>query len=153
MPSNLITNRTIQDVNYAKTNQGSSEQLKGSYNYTDLNRVGEWINYLAGLLAEMGYTNNIVARTDWSMTDIPNVDNTGEYLDRLVQIRAILPVIYETTPSVPVDMQSFNYVKANDIEQILFDIDKLIAIMKNYFVHSGVANCGQGRLWQQRFRR
>ena len=43
--------------------------------------------------------------------------------------------------------------EANKIEKILKDIDWIIKGMEKSFVYTGVAGCGQNRIWQQRFRR
>ena len=60
-----------------------------------------------------------------------------------------------TTPSVPnIDLNTpLIYNDINSIERILNDINELTQYMENNFVYSGVANSGQTRVWQQRFRR
>lgn len=69
--STLITDRTQQDVNYviqlidklvsgtatdAEEAEWNSFTLKGAYNYTDLNRVTEAMEYLKDLLVSYGYS-------------------------------------------------------------------------------------------------
>ena len=46
-----------------------------------------------------------------------------------------------------------DYVKANEFEKNLKDIDYILRHMENNFIYCGVASCGQNRVWQQRFRR
>lgn len=48
----LIYDRTELDVINAKQNPSSDLHLKGNYNYTDLNRLEEWCNYLQYLLSK-----------------------------------------------------------------------------------------------------
>ena len=72
--SHLITDRTTQDVECTKALQAKAWQdmteeekvewlspLKGSYNYTDLNRVEEAVAYVAGRLNEYGYLPSLPA--------------------------------------------------------------------------------------------
>lgn len=49
-----ITDRTQEDVTYARTHQDSSKYLKGAFNYTDWNRVRNNYYYLVSLLASGG---------------------------------------------------------------------------------------------------
>ena len=59
----------------------------------------------------------------------------------------------------PIDIELRDYelcIGKNDlnkIEKILKDIDWIIKGMEKVFVYTGVAGCGQNRIWQQRFRR
>ena len=49
-------------------------------------------------------------------------------------------------------LNKMTYKKANDIEKVLDEIYYLMWGMKDWYVYSGVANSGQNRLWQHRFR-
>ena len=48
----LIYDRVLSDVENALNNPGDSSNLKGSYNYTDLNRVEKWCEYLKDILSK-----------------------------------------------------------------------------------------------------
>ena len=67
----LIFDRTNEDVIYAKEHQNSNEFLKGAYNYTDLNRIEEWCQFLAEKLTEYSYPVTITTKTNWTMADFP----------------------------------------------------------------------------------
>jgi len=67
-------------------------------------------------------------------------------------IKKIMDGFYYLTNINPT-AEFFNWQKANNWEQILYETEMLIFGMKNYFVYSGVSNAGQRRLWQNRFRR
>ena len=163
---NLIYDRTSSDVarietlrkkvkNNTATTAELSEwltSLKGAYNYTDLNRVGEAIKTLATLLNDYGYVNSIEPKTDWEVGDKPNQAQMQKYLADLQALKDTY-YVYSTTPQVPTDMVSLTYEEANNIEKILADIENVIKNMEKNFIHCGVANCGQTRVWQQRFRR
>ena len=51
----LIYDRSASDVETALNNPGSSTHLKGSYNFTDLNRVESWCEYLMNILKKYGF--------------------------------------------------------------------------------------------------
>ena len=140
----LIYDRTELDIKN-KTN-------KGYHNISDLNRVEEWCRYLADLLTSYNYRITITTKTNWKMTDIRTVSE----VERIRKNVEILKNAYYNIPRdivVPNNLNPINISKANDIEKILFKINEMIESMENNFIHSGVANAGQNRVWQQRFRR
>lgn len=145
----MITDRTLSDVTNVDIN--SSTVSKGAYNYTDLNRVESKVKELNDLLVTYNYMSALTTKLDWSMTDKFNVNDGTRYLNNVKAIRQALAT-YETTPETPSTMANLTYQDANDIEKILVDIEHLLISMENWFVYSGVANSGQNRVWQNRFR-
>lgn len=113
----LIYDRTAQDV--------ASGADKGHYNATDLNRVGEALNYLQEELNGYGYSVTVNPKINWTVSDIPKVSDMSSYLDAVSAIRAVLDV-FATTPAVPSTMQGLTYERANDIEKILADVQSVI---------------------------
>ena len=149
----LIYDRTQEDVEYASNHPESTEFLKGAYNYTDLNRVETKVKELNELLNKYNYIVSIpTIKLDWSKTDFFTKADSIRYLDNINKIRQAY-LVKSTTPATPATLNNLNYVKANDIEKILADVEDLIHGMEQYFVYSGVANSGQSRMWQNRFRR
>jgi len=145
----LIYDRTQEDVEYALNNPDSSLFLKGTYNYTDLNRIEEWCEYLANELTNYNYPVSITTKTDWAMEDFP----TMVQMNRIrLNVKEIKDAYYSYT-NLPTNVNQMTYTKANQIEKILDEINSLFNNMRNYFVYSGVANSGQSRVWQNRFRR
>lgn len=131
---NLITNRTQADVDRVKelaakgwANMTTSEQaewlagMRGAYNYTDLNRVELAVQTLAEIL---GVT--VTVKTNWQATDVPKQADMNRYLDNIRKLRA-MNTILSTTPVAPVNMAGLTYRTANDIEQILVDIERHIS--------------------------
>ena len=144
MLENLITDRTISDVQRWRTlrdkdyeNMTFTEKaewdggLKGAYNVTDLNRVGNALKYLRERLIEVGYLTGIefIPKTDWNISDIPTTADFTAYLKAVEVIRGALSQ-KSTTPPVPPDTGSLDFQGANDIEKILIDIDELITLMQ-----------------------
>lgn len=115
------------------------------YGVDDLNRVGEAINYLADWLGGLGYSVTVSPKTDWAVNDIQRKAQMEQYLNDVQSIRSALAV-FASTPPTPGDMDDLNAQKANAIEQILLDVEKLITNMSAAFRHSGTTACGQGGL-------
>lgn len=139
---NLIFDRTQNDLR--------NKTKKSYYNYDDLNRVETWCEYLANILNNYGYLINITVKTDWDMKD--KARDTAD-MERIRQNVNRLKQAYFSFTQIPANLDYMTFEKANEIERILHEIDYILMWMENNFIHSGVAVCGQNRLWQQRFRR
>ena len=155
--STLVTDRTQADVNRVKQiaekikNGTASESeltewnaasLKGSYNATDLNRVGAAIQYVADRLVEFGYAVSIDPKLDWTSSDWPTPETTGTYLADLAELRSKFAMM-QTTPTVPEDMEKLTYTEANNIEKILEDIDLLLTNTMQAWFYSGEVFSGE----------
>ena len=116
--------------------------LKGAYNATDMNRVGNAVSYVARRLTNCGYMVNVNPRLDWQIGDIPTVSDLTAYLDDVRAIRAALAVL-PATPPVPEDMHKLTYTEANNIEQILFDVNFLIDHIAAAWFYSGELYSGE----------
>lgn len=144
----LITDRTAQDVErwrelrakgYAAmtaAEQAEWDTSKGAYNYTDLNRVENAVAYLAARLNSLGYTVSVGSTRTWAVTDVPTVSDMTRYLENVQAIRAAY-TRFSTTPSAPSSMQKLTYTAANDIEQILKDVETLMDNMVASYSYSG----------------
>lgn len=140
----LITDRTNADVQRwsslkSKGWSGMTDAekaewaagMKGAYNYTDLNRVTQAMDYINGRLVSYGYSTTYhtveiaEGRTEWEEADIPTPELMTAYLSNLSALRSALEV-WSTTPSVPDDMEGLTYQEANDIEKILVDVESVI---------------------------
>lgn len=153
---NLITDRTQADadrVSYlaqkvAKKTATDTEiaeyltDLKGAYNASDLNRVGAAVEYVAGRLNEYGYLVSVEPKKDWVMGDIPTPSQMTAYLNDVSKLRAMLTVA-QTTPEVPEDMEKLTWQEANDIEQILVDLDAMLTRMAAAWFYSGDLYSGE----------
>lgn len=143
----LITDRTQADVNRvkeiaqkAKNGTWTAEEramwlagMKGAYNYTDLNRVEAAVRELAAIL---GVTVTTV--TTWNNKSIPKASDIQRYLWNINKLRTVCSAL-ATTPPTPESMHRMTYVTANEIEQILTDIEAAI----NSWVRCGEVFCGE----------
>ena len=129
----LITDRTQADVD--------ARNYKGTYNASDLNRVGTAMNYVADRLKEAGYDPHISPKTDWQDGEWVTPVAQAVYLGDLSELRRQFSML-STTPEVPPRIlatgvntnDGLTHTWANDIEQILEDIDLLLTnIMQAWF--------------------
>lgn len=131
--STLITDRTRADV--------AGQTDKGFYNASDLNRVGAAVEYIAGRFKALGYACPVTVKKDWLPTDAPTASQMEAYRQDIVTLRSRIAVM-ASTPEAPASMAGLNYVKANNIEQILADMDFILQNMPAAFRHCGVTVCG-----------
>lgn len=153
----LVTNRTQQDVDYvrqlidkllngtatdAEKAEWNSFTLKGSYNYTDMNRVGDAVEYVALLLLKYGTSVDVFPKHDWSESDIPTVSQLEQYRSDIATLRDALDAM-PTTPQVPATMNNLTLSEANAIEKILQDTGVLIFNMQAAWFYSNDIFAGE----------
>lgn len=132
----LVTDRTSSDV------EAGNE--KGTYNASDLNRVGAAMNYVADRLREQGYDPHISPKTDWKDDDWVDPAAQAVYLGDLAELRKQFTLLY-STPEVPPRIlatgintnDGLTHTWANDIEKILEDIDLLLINAEQAWFYSG----------------
>ena len=129
----LITDRTRADV--------ANQTDKGFYNASDLNRVGAAVEYIAGRFTALGYACPVTVKKDWLTSGAPTASQMESYRQNIVTLRGQIAVM-QSTPEAPASMAGLNYVKANNIEQILADIDFILQNMPAASRHCGVTVCG-----------
>ena len=156
----LVYNRTQADVDRvytlknkiltgglaALTAEEKAEYLtgmKGAYNYTDFNRLGEAITYLVEQMKKLDiHDSSIVPKVDWVMGDTPTQSQVRNLLNCLTKLRAKLS-LPDNTPSVPNSLDKLTYQTANDMEFLLWIIDQRIMQTTTAFRYSGTMYCGQ----------
>lgn len=144
MLENLITDRTAADVSrwrqlrdkgYAAMTEAERAEwdagtMKGAYNASDLNRVGNALNFVRDRLESVGHiaANAFEAKTDWTAADVPTAGDLTRYLGYVSAVAEALAK-FPTTPQTPTDTGALDYTEANAIEQILIDVDRIITNM------------------------
>jgi hypothetical protein len=152
---NLITDRTARDVERwrylhskgwaAMTDEEKAEwrtALKGAYNYTDMNRVESAVEYISHNLTEAGYFIDPEVKTVWTVKDHPTKADMERYFANVELLRSILPM-YPTTPKTPTTKKKLDYLVANDVEQILSDVDRRINGIKQSWYYAGDVFSGE----------
>nr|DAV78643.1 MAG TPA: hypothetical protein [Caudoviricetes sp.] len=112
------------------------------YNVSDLNRVGEAVRYLAERFTGYGYAVTVNPKTDWTEDNVPTRKQLETYRRNIAELRRQLTVM-AATPETPETMRALNYVKANNIERILQDLDTLITNMAQAWFFSGDLYAGE----------
>ena len=130
----LITDRTRADV--------ENETDKGFYNASDLNRVGAAVEYIADRFTALGYACPVTVKKDWLTNDTPTQRQMETYRQNIATLRGQI-VFMQSTPEAPASMAGLNYVKANNIEQILLDLDALIDKLTKSWCFSGELYAGE----------
>jgi len=120
--------------------------MKGAYNYTDLNRVGQAVAYIADRLISlpgeistyreaMGVSDNklyrvpydvagvvVSPKTDWKVSDIPVRTQMEAYLKNVHALQGIFE-LPESSPDLSQTLEGLNLKVANAIERILYDVN------------------------------
>ena len=138
----MIFDRTQDDVDYANTHLDDTDNLKGNYNVSDLNRVETKVRQLTDILTSYGYSVINITKTNWDTIENFTVEDAQRYLgniQRLINAYVITP----STPTLPSDMEELTFQEANSIEKILYDIDLLIDNMEASFIYCGTFNSGE----------
>ena len=105
--------------------------LKGAYNgFNDLDRVEKCTIDITERLNNYGYHFTINAKDNWTLDEEINIDDINRVKNNLQKIKDNFYVLINT-PEIPsIEKTSINYIDANNIEKILFDINILIGRME-----------------------
>lgn len=119
--------------------------MKGAYNYTDMNRVGRAVVYIADRMIALPteletYREErevvddpayhvpydadsivVTAKTDWVMGDTPTQSLVTSYLNNLTVLRKQL-TLPPDAPLVPSSLDNLTFSTANNIEYLLYVI-------------------------------
>ena len=135
----FVTDRTQEDVLMGKE--------KGSYSFTDLNRVEGNVEILAGELAAIGYDVSLQTKTDWGLpgdfdTDRWPVEKQMErYLRNIRTVHDLFPV--NGQGRLPESMDKLTWETANLIERILENAHRRIGTIKISWKYSGEIFAGE----------
>jgi hypothetical protein len=116
--------------------------LKGAYNATDLNRVGEACDYLFNVMRDMGYevAGYVSLKTDWTFSDIPTQAQMETYLSTIRTLKSV----WGAAQSIPETMNRLGYEGANNIEKLLKEIDDISSKVQAISIKSGAWNAFSG---------
>ncbi len=160
----LITDRTAADLarwqelhvkgysglTAAEKIEWAQAEMRGAYNVSDLNRVGNAIVYLRDRINNYGYAVNVTPKTDWKTGDKPTAAQLQKYLSDLRIIRGAVGNLAELPavpgriyPSAASKGDGLTIEKANDIERILQVLDEAITKMLTSWWGCGEIGCGE----------
>ena len=109
-----------------------------------MNRVGAAMEYVAYRLKAQGYDPHINPKTDWKDGEWVDPEAQAVYLGDLAELRKQFAMM-ESTPEVPPRIlatgintnDGLTHTWANNIEQILEDIDLLLTNAAQAWFYSG----------------
>lgn len=141
----LIFDRTQEDVDYAILNPNSQEYLKGTYNYTDLNRIDRHCYDIKNKVADLGYSLNI---------EIPRINayymEKNIFLDDINRIRKNVQLIQDLPICTIADKiectDTINFEQANTLEKILYNVESAIKTLTEGFSFCGTFYCGDSHV-------
>lgn len=114
------------------------------YNVSDLNRVEAACADLYQRFTDYGYLipDYVPVVNHWTESKTPTVGQLGRDLTNITALRNTITAL-STTPETPETMRFWDYLKANDIERILQDLDTLITNMEQAWFFSGDLYAGE----------
>ena len=160
---NLITNRTPRDVErwrelrdkgwddmsaierqeWLGEIETTPSATRGMYTHNDLNRVEKAVESISERLLVLGYISSpLVVKTDWTYKDNVWREDMTRYIGNISLLRSI-GIVFPTTPEAPSIKNKMNYSVANDIEQILTDIDILVTKLTSSQMYVGELISGE----------
>lgn len=151
----LVTDRTAEDVLRWKTLHDKGweamtpeEQaewvggMKGSYNYTDMNRVEGFVESLETRFLKKGINLALSTKTDWARTSWPTKSDMNRYFRNIAAIRSAVGVELDF-PAAPTTGTLLDYKKANDIEKILQVVDNWLSRVEANQMYAGDLYLGE----------
>ena len=116
---NLIFDRTATDV--------KNRTAKGYYNLSDLNRIIDYINYIKKYIKD-----DSPFSVSFALGEVITSSKMQLILDSVQELTEKWYVA-DDTPEVPTK-EKWDYLKANDLEKILFSLNEfIISDQKNHF--------------------
>ena len=129
----MITDRTLGDV--------LSQNEKGTYNASDLNRVGIAAEELRLIGIDAGYPIVGIFRTHYMEGEIPRLEEMEYYLSQVHKCRGCF---FDLGIPLPHTMDGLDYMAANNMERLFVEIEKSIQQMQKEKRYCGTTHCGEG---------
>lgn len=128
--------------------------MRGAYNATDLNRVGQAVSYLADRFTDLpgeleayreekGVADDelyhvpydpstvvVSPKQNWTVADIPTNSQVQTYLNNLLVLRRQL-VLPADVPMVPTSLNNLTFDTANQIEYLLWLVNAALVKVEN----------------------
>lgn len=115
-----------------------------TYDWKDMNRVAEAMEYVAERLRSCGWNVTVNPRR-FTREDFPTESVMEHYIKQLRKLHQTL-ILFITTPAVPGVSRDRPYMtvqEANDIEKILLDIEDMVRRTEAAYYYSGDVFAGE----------
>lgn len=114
----------------------------GPYDWNDFDRVQAAVAYLTSEFSKRGYLVPTVWAQEWTRSGVPFASQCAAYLANVQALRDAIDQL-PATPPCPESMAGWTWTAANDLEQILADLeDALRRLDLAATVPCGPATCG-----------
>lgn len=142
----LITDRTKADADYAERLYGSlwtdltqpekedfEAGLKGSYNRTDLNRVGTALITIRDRLRTHCIDVPAEVREDYEADEVLDKAAMDAYMESANAVYASVP---HSSPKPPDGINDLDYEGANNIEKVIIAVDDVLEIREVGWIYA-----------------
>lgn len=107
--------------------------MKGALSYMDYNRIESGVQEIANILHV-----SVSTKTNWDVNGYLTTVDTARWLDNIRVLRAKCSGA-DSTPNTPEKLEYLHFTVINQVEQILFDIEKLA---KDHLYYCSEPICG-----------
>lgn len=132
--STLVTDRMAADV--------AAKNAKGTYNYTDLNRVQDALEEIRTILVQYGYSVTPAELREWAENELPRISDMELYIGTILELKPKL-ILPESSIALPVSMDRLTYISANNIEIFLSGLRAALDRIPPTWVYSGEVYGGE----------
>lgn len=150
----MIYNRTSLDITAAKEIRANKVQKflqltdeeietleRGMLTINTLNRIESKQEELKEMFAEMGYLNIKIEVKQWTNDEMFYDADFERIINNTNSLKEAF-FTYRDTPLTPAPKYYFTNI--NDLEKILFDLEKMVNDVKNHYRECGNFECGEG---------
>lgn len=118
---------------------------KGTYSYTDLNRVEMAVEQIAQQVTALGFAIKLQTKTDWSLPGDFSVETwpTESQMTRYLQNIADIKKLFIIPTQIPKTMEKLDWNGANNIEKVLQTAFSRITGIKQAYRYSGEIYAGE----------
>lgn len=135
----LLKDKILKGTNTAQELAEWMAGMKGAYNASDMNRVGQAIIWIRDVLLSQGIVVSISVKTDWTYADIPTFEQMQNFLGAITNLKNATRLSEGTVPQT---MNNLSFETANLIESLLISIDNVTEVWNNQLFHSSGAYSG-----------
>ena len=132
---------TMKPINIEELTQDELEILKkGTFNYTDLNRIESKQEELKYLLNSLGYWNVNIENKQWTETEVFKIVDFERIINNTNVLHSSF-YVYSNTPKIP--SASYYWENINNLEKILHDLNMMIEYIQLHFKECGTFESGE----------
>lgn len=142
--NDIVRAKELRDTKISKGEPLTDEELtiieRGFATKNTINRIESKQAELKNIINSMGYWNTKFENKGWNWGDIFKKSD----LDKIIENNEILLdafFAYSTTPQAAKSI--YDYQEFNNIEQVLVDVEKMVADIKERYRKSGIFKSGE----------